>query len=221
MAEPSTAIHGVQELIDRLRDEGVQEAEQQAKKILEEARQEAQAILAKAKAEADEMKATAKAEIESRDKSAMEALKLAARDAVLQLKSGVVRAFEQHVRRLVTSATTDKELIRTIVLVLAGKTAQELTKDKDLEIMVAEALFEDVKIDQALKDRGKEQILALSGDMLREGIELIPSSDVQGGVSVKLAGEDLKIDLTDKAISDLLIRYMSPRFVSILAGEEG
>lgn len=220
MSEPSTAIHGVQKLIDRLRDEGIQEAEKQAKKIMGEAHKEANAIIAKAKAEADEMKNVAKAEIESRDKSAMEALKLAARDAILQLKSGVARAFEQHVRKLVSSATMDEELIRTIVLVLAGKTAQEITKDKELEIMVSKALFGDAEIDKPLKDRLKKQILALSGDMLREGVELIPASDVQAGVRVRLVGENLEIDLTDKAISDLLIRYMSPRFLSILVGEE-
>lgn len=221
MAEPSTAIHGVQELIDRIRDEGIQETRQRAEKILDDARREAEAILAKAKEEADVMKAASAAEIESRDKSAMEALKLAARDAVLQLKTGVARAFEDHVRRLVTTATMDKELIRTIVLVLARDKAKEVTMDSDLEIMVAKALFEDAELDESLRDRGKKQILSLSGDMLREGVELIPSDDVKGGVRIKLVGEDLEIDLTDEAIADLLIQFMSPRFVSILAGEEG
>lgn len=221
MAEPSTAIHGVQELIDRIRDEGIQETRQRAEKILDDARKEAEAILAKAKEEADVMVAASAAEIESRDKSAMEALKLAARDAVLQLKTGVARAFEDHVRRLVTTATMDKELIRTIVLVLARDKAKEVTMDSDLEIMVAKALFEDAELDESLRDRGKKQILSLSGDMLREGVELIPSDDVKGGVRIKLVGEDLEIDLTDEAIADLLIQFMSPRFISILAGEEG
>lgn len=221
MAEPSTAIHGVQELIDRIRDEGIQETRQRAEKILDDARKEAEAILAKAKEEADVMVAASAAEIESRDKSAMEALKLAARDAVLQLKTGVARAFEDHVRRLVTTATMDKELIRTIVLALARDKAKEVTMDSDLEIMVAKALFEDAELDESLRDRGKKQILSLSGDMLREGVELIPSDDVKGGVRIKLVGEDLEIDLTDEAIADLLIQFMSPRFISILAGEEG
>lgn len=221
MTEPSTSIHGVQNLIDRLRDEGIQQAEQQAKKILEESRKEAAAIIAEAKAEVDEMRTTAEAEIESREKSAMEALKLAARDTVLNLKSGVGRAFEQHVRRLVSSATMDKELIRMMVLLLAGKTAQEITKDKELEIMVSRALFEDAGLDKPLEDRLKQQILALSSEMLREGVDLIPASDVHGGARVRLVGENLEIDLTDKAISDLLIRYMNPRFISILVGEEG
>ena len=49
---------------------------------------------------------------------------------------------------------------------------------------------------------------------------LLEAEGITGGARVRIVGEDLEIDLTDKAISELLLRYMQPRFVSILRGAE-
>ncbi len=218
---PQQTTSGVEELIQRVRDEGVGQAKEQSQELLDQARQESARIVAEAKAEAQRSKETAHAEIEADKQAAMEALRMAARDAVLDLTSRVSQRFEEHVQRLVSSATMDEELVRTVVLVFAGKAAQEITLDKDLEIMVSKALFDESSgADEHLQDRVKRQILAISREMLREGVQLIPADDVQGGARVRLVGEKLEIDLSDKAISELLIRYMQPRFVSILRGAE-
>jgi V/A-type H+-transporting ATPase subunit E len=54
--------------------------------------------------------------------------------------------------------------------------------------------------------------------MLREGVELIPSSDIQGGANVRLVNDKLEIDLSDKAIASLLYQRIMPRFQTILDG---
>ena len=213
------ASSGVDELIRRVRDEGVGQAREESDRILEEARKQASAIVSQANAEAEASRQAARAQIEADRKSATEALQMAARDTVLDLTSRVARAFESHVQRLVSSATRDEALVRTIVLVLAGKAKQEITQDKDLEIMVSDA-FERGAADEKLRERSKGLILALSQEMLREGVELVASSDVTGGARVKLVGENLEIDLSDRAITELLVRYMQPRFISILRGQE-
>jgi vacuolar-type H+-ATPase subunit E/Vma4 len=56
--------------------------------------------------------------------------------------------------------------------------------------------------------------------MLRAGVELIPSSDIEGGASVRLVKDKLEIDLSDKAISKLLYQRILPRFQAILEGSE-
>jgi len=219
--EDGTTVSGVDRLIRRVRDEGVEQARQASANLLEEARREAERTIAEAQAEAEQLLEAARAEIAADKKSAMQALRMAARDAVLELTAGVARAFEEHVKRLVTSTTVDEELTRTIVLLLAGKVGQEITRDKDLEIMLSQAFFEQEReVDERLKDRATKQILSISKEMLREGVQLIPSSDVSAGAKVRLVGENLEIDLTDEAISELLLRYMQPRFISILRGVE-
>jgi V/A-type H+-transporting ATPase subunit E len=219
MVEPNKTSSGVNELISRIRDEGVQAGKQEAEKILQQAREEAARILSDAKAECQGMRGKTQADIEAYRTAALESLKLSARDTVLQLKARVASAFEVFVRRLVTSATHDEELIKAIVLVLAGHATDEFIKDKEIEILVNDAILSG-QSDPKLRERGKQTILALSSDMLREGIELIPSSEVMGGARVRLVKDKLEIDLSEKAIAQMLYQQILPRFRAILEGIE-
>ena len=213
----STATAGVQELIDRVRDQGVKAARDESEVLLREARQKAKAILDEARAEAEQLDAKTRAEIDAYRTASMDALKLAARDTVLELKSGVMSRFEEFVKRLVVSATRDKELVKSIVLVLAGKAATELIKDKDIEVRISNALLTGK---QDLEEEAKLAILGLSSDMLREGIQLVPDSEIEGGARVRLKQDKLEIDLSDRAISRMIAQRLLPRFKAILEGAE-
>jgi V/A-type H+-transporting ATPase subunit E len=219
MVEPNKTSSGVQELISRIRDKGVQAGKQEEEKILQKARGEAAKILADAKAESQALREKTQAEMEAYRAAALEALKLSVRDTVLQFKSKVASAFEVFVRRLVTSATRDEDLIKAIVLVLAGHAADEFIKDKEIQIFINDAILSG-KSDPKLRARGKQTILALSSDMLREGIELIPSKEEKGGARVRLVKDKLEIDLSEKAIAQMLYQQIVPRFRAIVEGVE-
>ena len=87
MADETPQASGVQELISRIRDDGVQAGKEEAERLVVQARREAARLLADAQAQADEMRQKASAEIESVKHAALEALKLAARDSELQLEA--------------------------------------------------------------------------------------------------------------------------------------
>ena len=116
MVEQGKTSAGVQELIGRIRDQGIQAAKDQADRIVKEAEIQAAKMVADAKAEVERMREKTLAEIEANRAAAMEALRLSARDTVLQLKSKVASSFEVFMKRLVTSATRDEELIKALVL---------------------------------------------------------------------------------------------------------
>ncbi len=219
MSENISDNSSVQALIDRIRDQGVQKAREDGARILAEAEAKAAQLINDAKKETEQMRAKATAEIEAERAAASEALKLSARDTVLQLKNLVSTAFEAFVRRLVTTATQDRELIKDLVLVLAGHSADEFIKDKDIQILFSEAVLTG-QPDPKLRDLGKQFILSLSSDMLREGVELLPDSGISGGAKVRLVNEQLEIDLSDKAIAKMLADRLSSRFQAILAGIE-
>ncbi len=210
---------GVQNLVDRIRDQGILAANEKANKILRDAEVKSAKMLSDAKLEVEKLRETARLEIEADHAAALEALKLSARDAMLQLKAKVSSEFEVFVQRLVTSATRDEQFIKTIVLVLAGHVEEELIGDKDIQILISEVILTG-KPNEELGERGKQTILSLSSEMLREGVELIPSSDIQGGANVRLIKDKLEIDLSDKAIASLLYQRMMPRFQAILEGYE-
>jgi len=219
MEETTKTPSGVQNLIDRIRDQGVQAAQEEADRLLREARQRATEIVAQARAEADATQEKTRAEIEAYRAASIEALRLAARDTVLQLKAGVISRFEEFVKRLVTSATRDKELIRSIVLVLAGHAADEFIKDKEIQVRISSSILED-QADPVLMKEGNLAILGLSSDMLREGLELVPDHDVEGGARVRLVRDKLDIDLSDRAVARMIAQHLIPRFKAVMEGAE-
>ena len=217
--EQSKTGAGVQNLVDRIRDQGVLAATEKANKILRDAEAKSAKMLADAKREVEQLRENARIEIESNRAAALEALKLSARDTVLQLKSVVSSAFEVFVQRLVTSATRDEKFIKSIVLVLADHAQKELIGDKEIEIHISESILTG-ETNEKMSERTKQTILGLSSEMLREGVELIPSSEIEGGARVRLVKDKLEIDLSDKAISKLLYQRILSRFQSILEGSE-
>lgn len=217
--DQKNADSSVQGLIDRIRDQGVQSANREAERILVDAEAKASRLLADARNEVEQMRLKASADISAEQAAALEALKLSARDTVLQLKNKVSAAFETFVRRLVTSSTQDRELIKNLVLVLAGHSVDEFVKDKKIQILLSEAILSG-QSDEELRAMGKQAILNIASDMLREGVELVAASDVEGGAKVRLIGEQLEIDLSDKAISKMLADRLSPRFQAIVTGIE-
>ena len=217
--EESKAGAGVQNLVDRIRDQGVLAATEKANKILRDAEAKSAKMLADAKREVEQLRENARIEIESNHAAALEALKLSARDTVLQLEAKVASAFEVFVQKLVTSATRDEKFIKSIVLVLADHAQKELIGDKEIEIHISESILTG-ETNEKMSERTKQTILGLSSEMLREGVELIPSSEIEGGARVRLVKDKLEIDLSDKAISKLLYQRILSRFQSILEGSE-
>jgi V/A-type H+-transporting ATPase subunit E len=210
---------GVQGLVDRIRDQGVLAANEKAAKIIRDAEAKSAKMLADAQREVEQLREKARIDIEANRAAALEALKLSARDAMLQLKAKVSSEFEVFVQRLVTSATRDEQFIKSIVLVLANHVEKELIGDKEIQILISESILTGQR-NEKLGKHAKQIILGLSSEMLRAGVELIPSSDIEGGTSVRLVKDKLEIDLSDKAISKLLYQRILPRFQAILEGSE-
>jgi len=214
MTERDVKSSGVKELIDRIRDEGVHSARAEAERILAEAKAHAARLVADAKAEAATIKKEARATMEREQSATIEALRIAARDTGLELRSAIMSGFEEHVRRLVTDVTTDGSVLRDMILVLSGRAAEEFIQDKDVAILLPNRLADEVsaELDQFLR----QSAVAFSADVLRKGIELIPSNEVRGGARVRLVGEDLEIDLSDEALSEMMLRLLLPRYRKIL-----
>ncbi|MBW1683941.1 MAG: hypothetical protein JRS35_02645, partial [Deltaproteobacteria bacterium] len=212
MAEAEQTSSGVQELIARIRDDGVQAGRQEAEQLLADAQRQAARILEDARAEVEQMRQKARAEIQTEETAALEALKLAARDTGLRLEAEVVSAFESCVKRLVSPVAHDGSVIRALLLVLAGHAVEEFVKDQEIKILVSDLLFKEADESPELQERVRHEVLGITGEMLREGVELIASSEVEGGARVRLVGENLEIDLTEAAIHRVLMKHLLPRF---------
>lgn len=225
MAETTKAASGVQELINRLRDDGVKVGQEKADQVLRDAQEQAARIVAQAKTEAQEVLSKARSEIETEKAAAIESLRVAIRDTELKMAAELKTNFAAHVRRLVSVEMSDKKFLQQVILAITGMAAgDQVGEDKPVEVLLPSELFETDKKRTELTEKGQERmrhlVLGISGDMLREGVDLIPSEDISGGVRIRLVGEDLEIDLSDQAISDLLLQNLLPRYVAIVTGAE-
>jgi len=217
--EIETTASGVQNLIARIRDDGVKAGEEEAERIIRAAEREAAAKIAAAKAEAAENLAKAREQIATERESAEESLKLAARDTIKELGINVRAAFERQLKNLVTSQLEDREFLREVILALAGRTAENTIRDRAVEILISDKMIEGDSGDSEAEEQIKRFILANSSEILRQGIEFKLDPHVEHGVSVRVVGEELRIDLNDITISEFLVRHLLPRYRRILADE--
>ncbi|MEW6356717.1 MAG: hypothetical protein AB1696_10345 [Planctomycetota bacterium] len=224
MADTQVDSAGVQQLINKLREEGVQAGRQEADRVVQEARQQAAKIVAQAKAEADETRAKARAEIEAEHSAAIDALHLAARDTQIRLREMVKSTFAVHVKRLVSEELQDRDFLRQIILAIVERAVPRLKEGQSAEILISDEIFEAEDKRGKLTEKGKEYarqfLLNVTGEMMREGIEIKPAGDKKHGVRLRLSGEDVEIDMSDEAISDLLVKHMVPRYRTLVLGME-
>lgn len=213
---------GVQELIDKLKNLGITEGQKQAEEILKEARNKASCVLSQAKDEADKLLSDTRHTIEVERKSSHEAIKTAFRDTEIALRSKVRDAFSAHLKRLVSLELEDKDFIKELVLAIGGVKSPDIVQATQVEVLLPSKIFEPdgTHLSEDGKKRMSHLVLGITHEMLREGIELKSSTDVKRGIKVRLTGKDIELDLTDEAITDLLLKYLLPRYREIVSGQE-
>lgn len=222
MADSNQQSSGVQALIQQLKQKGVEAGKKEAEAIEEEAHRRAAQIVAQAKAEAEEIQKQSRAHMEAERKAAEAALQSAYRDTVLRLVSALTTHFEDQVRRLVSRELREKEVIRKLILEVAGQATPRNLGAEPAEILLPTEL---VGVD-ALRAKPEEVregtlthfVMEMSGEMLREGIELKPMGEGTPGIRIRLVGQDLEIDLTERAVADLLLKHLLPRYRAVLEG---
>lgn len=215
---------GVDGLISRLRDEGVDAGRREAERLVREAQAHAREILEKAEASAKAQVAAAAAEAEALRRAGKEALAIAARDAVLDLKDRLCRRFADEVAKTVSGAMRDEELLRQMILAVAGRARTEGGVDRSGETVI-ELPRHAVGLDE-LRRNPEEMVegslthfaAASAAAMLREGVSLSRAEDEVGGIRVQLLDRGVSIDLSDAAVAGILLAHLQPRFRALLEG---
>jgi V/A-type H+-transporting ATPase subunit E len=219
VSSQETQSSGVQELIDRLREEGVTKGQEEADGLMAAARQKAVGILDDAQTAAEKIIAGAEREAERKCKSGEEALRLAARDAVLKLQEAIGDDFMRKVRKLVSHTLGDQEFLQRLILEITRKAMPDETAGP-VEVLLPDNVvtLEELreKPEQAVEGTLSHFVLGLAGDVIREGLSFDVSDDDVPGVRIRLVEEEVEIELTDETISALLMDHLVPRFRAIM-----
>ncbi|PLX49817.1 MAG: hypothetical protein C0613_06490 [Desulfobulbaceae bacterium] len=212
---------GVQELIDRLREEGIGEGRSRAEEVLNEARQEADDIVAKARDEAARIIGKARSEAQRFQQNAEEALAMAGRDTVLELKAELTNRFSRRVAEMIGTSLNDETFLQRVILEIAGKVRHQVGDREKLEILLPEdviGLDELRRHPEKVKEGSLGQFaLSAAEEMFREGVT-ITAGPQKRGILIKLVDEELQIDINEKVVGEILLKHLLPRFRALLEG---
>ena len=196
MAEEQLEASGVQELIDKLRDDGVKLGEASAKEIIDKAQEEANQILENAKNEAKKLVDEADKRIELDKKNADEALKLAARDSLLYLELEIRKRIDAKLKNVIGDVMADRKFIEKVILSIAGKSKKMIAEDSAVELLLSER----VDVNDESEDIPKDLVSfvsSLSSELLHDGISIVPHRG-DPGINIQMKDENLDIQSFDE-----------------------
>jgi V/A-type H+-transporting ATPase subunit E len=217
---------GIETLIDRLKEDGVNAGREEAEKIVQAAQEKANTLLNNAQAKAKQILDEASQRIQQEQKAAEDALYLAAKNMRLELRQNLIDRFTEEVRHLVHKELDNEEMIRQLITLIACNTAEQARafKAQKIEIQLPEKVldFNDIRQNPDLmnNDPLKALVQSLMQQMLKEGMDVVVNPGAKNliGIKVHLLNEEIVLDLSEDAVSSLLVKHMQPRFRALLEG---
>jgi V/A-type H+/Na+-transporting ATPase subunit E len=192
----------LKELIDRIKSEGIESADQQAQKIVQEAEAKAKQIVADAEKEADSIRQKAEDDAQRREQTGRESLKQAGRDLIISLEKSLQKLFDA-VIYTESAAALKGDLLKNLVKQLVDHWDEDVT---DIQLLVAEDQLK--KIDKGLRD-------ALSAK-LAEGLELKPLEGVEAGFQVAYKDGSAYYNFTAEGVAEIVSEFLNPKLGEIL-----
>ena len=104
----------LQELIDKIKKDGVASAENASAAIIAEAEKKAAQIVAEAEAKADNILKSAKTETERMEKSSKDAIAQAGRNLLISFRDGVTVSLDALIKKEVTEAY-NADMLKTLI----------------------------------------------------------------------------------------------------------
>ena len=195
----------LQELTDKLYQQGLEKGRTEADALVAQAKNEAQKIVAEAEARAAEIISKAQSKAEDVEKNAMTEISLAGKQAVAKIKSEIETLIvEKAVASGVKSANLDVEFIKDMLLAIA-KNWNNGAK-AELSALLPEA--KKAELDKAMGATAKA--------LLSEGIEVGYSADVKSGFKVGEKNGGYYISFSDESFSALLNDYLREKVAQLI-----
>ncbi|MBR4171994.1 MAG: hypothetical protein IKR48_10110 [Kiritimatiellae bacterium] len=191
----------LQNLLDKIQQEGVDKAKSEADRLIAEANQKAREIVAEAKSTAEAYAEDAKTQAESYKASSLRTIQQAAANTVIEVEKSV-------------TAMLEKLLLKDVNLVL-GET--NLVADLAMEA-IRNYLSGNGKIEvagsQKLLDTLRNKLAAEASQS--QGVELVLDEKTGAGFRVLLADGRIEHTFTDTAVSEALAQQLRPSLAALL-----
>ena len=199
----------LQELTDRLYNEGLSKGKQEGEELLQKAHAEAEAIVAQAQAEAERIIAQANREAEELKTKVAADVKMAATQSIAVTKQEieqmvVTKAATQGVKANMTNAEFVKELIMSVVKAFNPQNASPVA----LDLILPEALK--AQVEPFVQNEIAQQF---QGE-----VKVDYSKKMNGGFKVAPRDGGYVLQFTDDEFTQLIANYLRPATKKILFG---
>lgn len=194
----------LQELIDKIKKDGIESASQEAARVKRDAEAEAARIISAAQKEAADIVSRGKADAERSEKAGVAALQQASRNLVLAFKGEIQALLDKLVSQKVSAAYSEDTLKGVLPELLKAWVSK--SGSDSLNLLLSEGDLE------KLKSWAQG---ALSSE-LKKGLEL--KSDRNLGSGFKIANKDgsAYYDFSTESVAELLSAYLNPQLADIL-----
>ena len=195
----------LQQLLDRIRREGVEKAQAEAKAIVDAARKEAADITAKAKADAEALRKDAEKDAKAFESRAEQQVRQAVRDVNLQVAQDLEKVVMSLLNKDVKAAMSDGATLTQWI----SQAVSAYLKGGEKEIEVE------------LGGSAAAQVAALQKELraaAAEGVKVTGSSAFPEGFTIRLAGGRVEQCFTADAVTDALARLLRPQVAALLKG---
>lgn len=193
----------LQELIDKIKKDGIESASNLATTMQQEAEEKARAIVDAAKREADSIISGAKTDAQRFEQAGKAALEQASRNLVLAFKSEIQTLLDTIVAKNV-SETLDKDCLKNIVPGLV-RTWAEGSSD-ELQVLLNE------KDLAQLEDFFRKEL----ANELKKGLVLDSDRNLPGGFRIASKDGSAYYDFSAEAVAGLLSSYLNPKIAEIM-----
>ncbi|MBQ6056831.1 MAG: V-type ATP synthase subunit E [Treponema sp.] len=194
----------VEELIDRIKRDGVAAAENSASKTISEAQKEAEKIISNAKAEADKIIKQAKDETERLQKSGEDAIKQAGRNLLIAFRDSIQKELSTLVNGEVSSVYSKDMLVKLVPEVI--KEWVKNTSAEDVSVLLNE---KDLKqVEDGLKAALKAEI--------SKGLTLGVDNSVAAGFRIGVKDGAAFYDYSADSVAELFSSYLNPRIAKLM-----
>jgi V/A-type H+-transporting ATPase subunit E len=193
----------LEELISRIKKDGIESASKETGRLIQEAKEEAAQIVAAAQKEAAEIVSKGKADAERTEKAGIASLEQASRNLVLAFK-GEIQALLDKICSETVASTYSIDVIKGILPDLVKNWG---TKNTDsLLVLLSEDDLK--KLEGAFKSK--------LASALKGGVTLKAEKSIGAGFRIAEKDGSAFYDFSSEAVTDMLSSYLNPKLAEIL-----
>ena len=193
----------LKDLIDRVKQDGINKGKQEANRIVQEGEREAREILSDAEKKAESIIIDAKENALKLKREAEDSIKIASRDMILKLKNRIKGLFDQVILDE-TNEVLSNDLLKEVIVNLINNWQDE--QKNDSQVKISEDTYKN------LAGYFNNKLSAY----IKNGLEIKPDTAVKAGFKISMKDGALNYDFTAKTVSEIISYNLTEDIAKLL-----